>query len=141
MCGNKKTYTEFRIDITKEIIIMSTISGTWDDIKLVCTNRHEIPVDMIIQQGPSSLFFACPKFDANNCEPGEQRCNNRLNLVDHERMIDHLDTMRFEAEMNNEKPILKNHKWDTAKGIQYVVLSHEGDKMVVGMYNKRAINS
>jgi hypothetical protein len=120
---------------------MSVISGTWDDIKLMCTHRHEVPIEMVIQKGPTSLFFACPKYYASNCADGEPRCNNRLNLVDHDKMIAHLDKLRYEAEMNNEKLILTNYDWDIkSKGIRYVVLSHEGDKLEVGMINKVAIN-
>lgn len=121
---------------------MSVISGTWGDIDLVCTHRHEEPVRMVIQTGPTSLFFACPKYDIANCVEGEPRCNNRLNLIDHDKLIVQLDKMRYEAEMKNEKIILTNYEWEIkSKGISFKVLSHEGDKLVVGMVNKMAINS
>jgi hypothetical protein len=50
--------------------------------------------------------------------------------------------MRYEAEMNNQKVVLTNYDWVVkSKGISYSVLLHEGDKLIVGMVNKMAINS
>ena len=116
------------------------ITGTWEDVKLVCIYRHDEPVEMEIKEGPSSLFYACPKYYAENREEGERACNNRLNLIDYDKMIATIDKKRYEAEMNSEKINLKNYTWKTSKGIEYTVLSHEGDKLVIGMINLTAIH-
>ena len=116
------------------------ITGTWDDIKLVCPYRHEEPIEMYIKEGPSSQFYACPKYYDYNRAPDERACNNRLNLVDFERMITHIDNIRYEAEMRGEIISLKLHSWKTSKGIQYHVLSHEYNKLVISVINKLAIS-
>ena len=58
------------------------ITGSWDDITLVCGNTHDEPVNMVLQEGPSSLFYACPKYHRENRSEGERTCNNRLSIDD-----------------------------------------------------------
>ena len=116
------------------------ITGTWEDVRLLCGYRHEEPVEMDIKEGPSSLFYACPKYYAHNREPDERACNNRLNLVDYEKMITHIDGLRYEAEMRGEIINLKGYTWKTTKGIEYRVLIHEYNKLEISVVNKIAIN-
>ena len=116
------------------------IRGSWDDITLVCCYRHKEPIPMIIQAGPSSPFYACPKYHEENREPGERACNNRLSLQDYTKMLEHLHKMVIDAELNDEKINLTNYTWKDRKGIEYKVLSQNGDKLVISVYNKRAIN-
>jgi hypothetical protein len=118
-----------------------TITGTWDSVKLMCTHRHKEPVPMEIKQGPSSLFYACPKYYPQNRDEDERACNNRLNLVDYERMLSHVNGLLRDAELNDEKVNLKSVKWKDAKGTLFEVLSHDGDGLVVSAVNKRAINA
>jgi hypothetical protein len=117
------------------------ITGTWSSVKLVCAHRHKEPVVMELRQGPSSLFYACPKYYPENRDEGERACNNRLNLVDYERMLAHINALLYEAEFMGEKPNLTNHKWKDAKGTEYKILLHEKEEFVVEMFNKRAINT
>jgi hypothetical protein len=117
-----------------------SIKGTWGDIALVCTHRHAEPVPMTLQQGPTSLFYACPKYREENREEGERACNNRLSLEDFEKMLAHLDGIRRDSEMANEKPILKNYEWKDRKGTMYKVLEHKENTLTVGLVNRRAIN-
>ena len=116
------------------------ITGTWSDIKLVCTYRHEEPIAMNIKEGPASPFYACPKYYDFNREPDERACNNRLNLVDYEKMITHIDKIRYDAEMSGEMAILTGYTWKTTKGIEYKILQHKHNNLVVGVTNKVAIN-
>jgi len=116
-----------------------SITGSWDDIALMCTYRHEKPVRMQIKEGPLSLFYACPKYQAENRSEGEPACNNRLNLNDFEKMLAHLNDMRRDAELRNEKLSLKNYRWKDRKGTEFTVLSHEKDKITVGVANWQAI--
>jgi hypothetical protein len=117
-----------------------SITGTWGDITLVCTHRHVKPVEMVLQQGGTSLFYACPKYRAENREPDERACNNRLSLEDFEKMLGHIDEIRRDCEMNSEKPVLTHHAWKDRKSTEYTVLEHKGDAMTIGVFNKRAIN-
>lgn len=117
------------------------ITGTWDDIKLVCCHRHTEPVPMVIQEGPSSPFYACPKYHPENRLPGEYACNNRLSIQDYFKMMEHLHTMIIEAELHDEKLNLTHHTWKDKKGTVFTVLEQDGDKLVISVYNKRAINS
>lgn len=115
------------------------ILNSWNDVKLVCIHNHDVPVEMEIKKGPSSLFYACPKYDMGKLKKGETRCNNRLNLVDCTSMLTHLHSLIVSAELDDEMINLKNVEWKTIKGIVFKVLSHEGDSIVVGVENKRAI--
>jgi DNA-binding phage protein len=95
---------------------------------------------MVIKQGPSSLFYACPKYDMENLVDDERQCNNRLNLLDHDKMLAHIDKIRYDTELSGEIAQIAHHTWKTSKGIEYKVLSHKGDSLVVGVINKMAIN-
>lgn len=110
-------------------------------MKLVCIHGHNEPIEMVIKQGPSSLFYACPKYDMDNLIEGEKRCNNRLNLIDYTEMLQHLHNMLVEAELNDEVINLKNVSWTTKRGIFFKVLEHVGDKLVVGVENWKAIKT
>lgn len=118
------------------------ISGSWDDITLVCGNGHrdEI-VQMRIQEGPSSLFYACPKHAKENRREGEALCNNRLNLVDFTTMLQHLHNLIGEAEENDSTINLTAYHWKDKKGTEFRVLKHNGDKMTIQVKNNRAIKT
>lgn len=118
-----------------------TITSSWNDVELVCCNRHEHPIQMVIQQGPSSPFYACPKYHEDAREEGERACNNRLSLQDYSKMLSHLHDLIGAAEMNDERVNLTNYTWKDRKGTEFKVLEHNGDYLVVRVYNKRAINS
>ena len=115
------------------------ITGSWDDVELVCRNRHSKPVKMIIQAGPSSLFYACPKYKEHDDD--ERACNNRLSLNDYSKMLQHLHNLIVDAELSDEKVNLTNHTWKDKKGTKFKVLEHAGNKFVIEVANKRAINS
>ena len=65
-----------------------TITGIWKDITIVC-GCHEQPVKMIIQEGPSSLFYSCPRYYPENRNENESACANRINLIDYEEMVNY----------------------------------------------------
>jgi len=118
--------------------IKGVISGSWNDVTLVCA-CHDNPVEMVIQQG-QSLFYACPKYHAENREADERGCNNRLSMDDYMKMLEHLHGVLVEAEMRDERMTLTHYTWKDTKGTQYKVLRHDGNKMVISVLNKRAMN-
>lgn len=117
----------------------SMITGSWDDIQLVCCYRHDKPVPMAIQEGPNSPFYACPKYHPENREEGERACSNHLSLQDYSKMLEHLHTKIIDAEMNDERLNLTNYAWKDKKGTEFRVLSQEGSRLVISVYNKRAV--
>lgn len=121
---------------------MGMITGLWKGIKLVCGNHtvdndSEYP-ELIIQSGPYSMFYACPKGDEINREFGELPCYNRINLIDYEKMLEHISSMIIDAEQNDESVCLKNHKWKD-KSRFYEIISHKNDIIVVKMVDTLAI--
>ena len=117
------------------------ITGSWDDITLLCGNNHEEPVELVIQPGPSSLFYACPKYHAEYRSADERACNNRLSIEDFTKMLDHLHGVIIDAELNDQRIQLTNFNWKDRKGTVYKVINHNMDKLVISVYNKRAVNS
>jgi ectoine hydroxylase-related dioxygenase (phytanoyl-CoA dioxygenase family) len=116
------------------------IKGSWDNVRLVCCHRHDEPVPMEIQQG-STLFYACPKYHAENRTEDERACNNRLSLQDYTKMLEHLHEIMIKSELADEKINLTNHTWKDKKGIEYKVLQDVNGKLVVEVLNKKAIRS
>lgn len=120
---------------------LGSITGSWKATKLYCIHNHEKPIEMIIKAGPSSLFYACPKYDLESLEEGERRCNNRLNMIDFTNMLDHFNDILVEAEMNDVQKDLTNMVWKDRKGTVYKVLKHTPECLEIGMINQRAIRS
>lgn len=117
------------------------ITGSWDDITLVCGNTHDEPVNMGRQEGASSLFYACPKYHRENRSEGERACNNRLSIDDFLKALASLHEKIIEAELQDERLQLTNYEWKDRKGTRYKVLEHEGNKLTISVYNKKAVNT
>lgn len=116
-----------------------TITNSWEDITIVCLNRHKEPIPMVIETNGSSPFYACPKYKEHAID--EHACNNRLSMEDYSKMLQHIHNLLGEAEMNDQRLNLTNYAWHDRKGTTFTVLSHLGDKMVISVHNKKAINS
>lgn len=121
---------------------MALITNFWGDITLVCGNHKVDSIEdypeMVIKSGPYSMYYACPKEEYHKCVDGEVPCYNRINLIDYEKMLNHIMDLMVDAEDKNEKPHLANHKWKE-KSREYEVLSHVGDKLVIKMVDSIAI--
>lgn len=117
---------------------MYEIAEAWKYIKPKCGCHGENKIDMVIQEGPASLFYACPKYHPENREPGERACNNRLNLIEYQKMVEKLTGMIAEADCEGGTVDLTNFHW-SAKGVEYNVLEHKGDHITVEIKNIRAM--
>lgn len=115
---------------------MGYIKNSWSSVKLICGNHSdEQKVEMVIQQGPHSLFYACPHYYEQNREEGERPCFNRLNLVDFERALSHL----ADVQMDDETIVsLDHYKWKK-NGVEYQVISHKDGKIVLRVLNRKAL--
>jgi len=117
------------------------ITGSWEDVTLICGGNHTEPVEMVLQQGPASLFYACPKYHAENRTEGERACNNRLSIENFTKMLEHLHGVIIDAELNDQRIQLANFTWKDRKGTFYKVVSQNMDKLVISVYNKRAVHT
>lgn len=121
---------------------MSMITGFWNDIKLVCGNHkcediNDYPT-MKIKSGPYSLYYSCPKEEIANREDGEIPCFNRINLIDYNKMLDHIMDILVNADAEDKKISLKGHKWKE-KTREYEVLYHSDESIVIKMLDHSAI--
>lgn len=114
------------------------VKNMWKQIVLVC-GCHEEEVIMNIIQGPSSLFYACPKYYPENRENGERACANRINLVDYEKMVDYLSDKIEESLLEGNKEDLTNLNWVYKGVIEFKVLEHKNGMIKVRMKNKKAL--
>lgn len=118
---------------------MAVLKGSWKYVKVVCGNHGDChDIDMEIQQGPHSLFYACPKYYPENRSGGEPPCMNRINLIEYEKMLSDIAEVMIQAEMKGEVANLTNYNWEK-KGIEYQILSHNDEKLVVKALNKKAL--
>lgn len=116
---------------------MFTIENSWKNIVPICGN-HKERVEMVINNGPHSMFYSCPKYYPENRTKEERACNNRINLIEYQKMVDKLMGMIAEAEVNGETIDLTNFSWNS-KGTEYKVIEHDGDKLYVQILNLRAM--
>lgn len=114
------------------------VKNSWNNVILVCGNHgDDHSHEMVLKQGPHSLFYSCPEYKSIFGDDHEGRsCNNRLTLVDYEKMLDALQ----DAATGNgiEDTDLTGFRY-TSKGVDYRVLEHTGGKMKVLMLNRKAI--
>ena len=114
------------------------IEGSWKNIVPVCGNHGGERIPMVINNGPHSLFYSCPKYHPENREKGERACNNRINLIEYEKMVSHVMEIIAEEACKNNDIDLTNYKW-TSKGIHYKVLEHKDGELVIEVLNARAM--
>lgn len=117
---------------------MYSIDGAWQNIIPICGNHNGEMVQMTINQGPHSMFYSCPKYYPENRTSGERACNNRINLIDYQAMVDHLmDKIAAEEHANNSID-LTNYSWKK-KGTIFRVLKQEGRILYVEIKNVKAM--
>lgn len=116
---------------------MYTIENSWKNIVPICGN-HEHRIEMTTNNGPHSMFYSCPKYYPENRNAEERACNNRINLIEYQKMVDKLMGIIAEAAINGESIDLTNYTW-TSKGITYKVLEQKGDVLFVKILNLRAM--
>lgn len=63
------------------------IKNLWAVTKIYCGN-HEEPIEMILKQGPKSLFYACPDYEKRY--QGEKGCPNRVSTEIVEKILEHI---------------------------------------------------
>lgn len=114
------------------------VQNLWKKIILVC-GCHKEEVVMQLIDGPSSLFYACPKYYPENRMQGERACANRINLVDYEKMVDFLSEKIEDALLNGAKENLTHTSWVYKKTIEFEVIEHTEDYIKVKMKNKKAL--
>lgn len=115
------------------------IQNLWQNISIYCGNhKNEEPVEMNVQTGPMSLFYACPKYYPGNRGEKEKACPNRINFVDFEKFVNHISEIIEEAMKNFETPGIDGYVWQY-KSITFKVISYKENKIKVEILNKKAL--
>ena len=96
--------------------MIKLIRNLWSITK-ICCGCHEEPIAMRLQNGPKSVFYACPE------------------IV--EQILDILGEKIEEAEQKGEEINLTNYRF-THKMVECVVLSHSPFSLKISLKNKRA---
>lgn len=112
--------------------------GNWNSFRLICGNHgDDNSIEMILHEGPHSLFYSCPHYQSIFSKDSKGKsCNNRLNLVDYEYMINHLSEKMYD-DAGSIVPIV-GYSFKR-KGVVFEVIAQEEDKITVKMLNKKAI--
>lgn len=113
------------------------IKNLWNKISIFCIHGHEEPIPMKIQQGPSSPFYACPKYFEQNREPGERPCGNRLNFIDAENLVAEFSRRVEEDIANGGMTDYTNMEFDY-KLIHVKVLKYSEKEIKLGILNRKA---
>lgn len=119
---------------------MYSMNNGWNRIIPVCGNHSEEEcIEMTVnEKGQFSLFYSCPKYYPENREVGEKACNNRINLIDYEIMVNTLMEKIAKAKLEGNVLDLTNFKW-SRKGTDFRVIKHENDKIWVEIKNLRSM--
>lgn len=109
------------------------IQNLWAITKINC-GCHEKPIAMRLQNGPKSVFYACPEYDKKY--HGGTGCPNRVSTEIVEQILNILGEKIEEAEKNGEDLNLTNYKF-THKMVECVVLKHSPFSLQITLKNKR----
>lgn len=118
-----------------------TIKDFWKKIHMICGCHDDNEVPMMIQQGPSSLFYSCPRYYPVHRKPGEVACANRINLIDYEEMINIITDKIAESQEMMEEADLVGWKFKNKRGdIEFrIVRMDEDGNYIVRMKSRRAL--
>lgn len=124
-------------DIGKGLFMKGLIKGFWETATLICGNHPGEEVEMTVKSGPTSLFYACPRYDADKRPSGEPPCLNRISLKEFEGMLDDIFELLTGDDAVSTLLNLTNHSW-TRKGIEYKVLLHTDKQIRIQVLNRRS---
>lgn len=115
------------------------IKNSWNQIELVCGAHGDDHSNIMqLKQGPHSLFYSCPQYRSIYGKDHSARsCNNRLTLVDYEKMLDFL-MEKSESEDGLVEVDLTGFEW-RKNGVSYKVLEYKDGKFRVLMRNDKAM--
>lgn len=118
------------------------IKNLWSYIELYCGNPiHKEPIKLVEKYTPTNtLFFACPKYFAQNREDDEKMCKNSIYTNDYEKAVEEIEKRLVENAKQDIEENLEGLRWTSKNGICYEVFSHSNDKIKIKMINKRAMN-
>ena len=111
------------------------IRNFWRNVVVVCGNHEEELPEMMVQTGPFSQFYSCPEYLRERRTEGKRACGNRVNLVDYEKMLNHLSNQLVEHVGSFD---LTNYRFKI-NGIEFEVLEHKKDKLKVKVLNRKAL--
>nr|WP_303181781.1 hypothetical protein [Lachnoclostridium phocaeense] len=113
--------------------------NSWKNVTLICGNHgNDHTHDMQLKEGPHSLFYACPEYKSIfGTDHSGKSCNNRLTLVDFEKMLGFLEEKGL-GDGFCETDLTGFH-WKK-NGVEYTVLEHKNGHFTVKMLNRKAIN-
>lgn len=114
------------------------IKNLWSVITFWCIHGHKEPVQMQVQYGPSSPFYACPKYFPENRTPDERACANRLNFIDAEEIVKKLGNIIAGDQMNGDAVDYTNYEFDY-KSIHVKVLEYKDKSIKLGILSKKAL--
>ncbi len=114
------------------------IKNLWKMTTFYCSYRHKEPVKMEIIQGPSSPFYACPKYYPQNREEGEPACPMRMNFVDAEGVLNKLSEIIDNDENNDIYKDYTNYEFDY-KTIHIKVLKYKEGQIDLDIFNRKAM--
>lgn len=116
------------------------ILGSWQNIKLICGNHGDNKsIEMIIHQGRDgmSTFYSCPCYQSLlQKDITGKSCNNRLTIVDYEKMLETITDEMFDDDGNLTS--VKGFSWKRA-GVEYKVLDDKKGVLTIQMLNRKAI--
>lgn len=115
------------------------IKNFWKNITVICGNHGEnTSIKMDLKQGPSSLFYSCPKYYPENRKPGEKACVNRVNLIDFQKIVEMMSEEIEQAESTGNRICLTNRVFKV-RYTEVTVLKHSKEHIVIKLLNKQAI--
>ena len=114
------------------------LQNSWNTIRLICGNHgddHE--TEMIIHEGPHSLFFSCPKYVSIYLHDPARSCNNRLTLVDYEKMLEKINSLAYTEDSPYPRDI-KGYSWKH-NGAEFRVIGQKDGIFTVSVLNRKAM--
>ena len=118
------------------------IKNLWNKTEIVCGCHEGMPIDeKIIMQpkaGHKSMFYACPKYYPENRQKGEIACVNHVNVEDFQKILNRISEECEKSMIFGQSPVIIGFTFKL-KDITVKVLEYTPEKLVIQVYNKKAI--
>ena len=117
------------------------LTSIYSRVRLVCGNHPSSDVYLVPHEGNmgQDMFYACPKYYAENRSVGESQCMNRISLTDLDKIIMHISDVIEQAEENGSSIRIEGMCWKTGRGIECRVLRETKDHIDVAVINRRVL--
>lgn len=127
------------------------IENIWKKIHIYCGNHgddysikmvpHEQSQLLRFGGGSGSIFYACPKYYAENRNPDETACFNRISITELEEMVEYISDQIESPDSVFAEVNLKGLTWKNKHGTRFKIINFSSSRIDVLVYSQKSLRT